>query len=99
MSRSTIERFPTTPGEILSEEFLIPLGITQKEFAEHLGVDIKVINRLINKKTSLSAEMALKIAASFETTAEFWLSLQYEVDLYKARTKLVLLPPPLIKKK
>lgn len=99
MSRTIIERSPTTAGEILSEEFLIPLGITQKEFADHLNVDIKVINRLVNNKTSLSAEMALKIAASLETTAEFWLSLQYEVDLYNARTKLEQLPPPLIKKK
>lgn len=99
MSRLTIDRSPTTPGEILSEEFLKPMSITQKEFADHLKVDIKVINRLINGKTSLSAEMALKIAASFETTAEFWLSLQYEVDLYKAKSKLVHLPTPFIKKK
>lgn len=99
MSRPTIERSPTTPGEILAKEFLIPLGITQREFADHLDVDIKVINRLVNNKTNLSAEMALKIAASFETSPEFWLSLQFELDLYQAKTKNIELPRPLIKKK
>lgn len=99
MTRPTLERIPTTPGEVLSEEFLKPMCITQKEFADHLNVDIKVINRLINNKTTLSAEMALKIAASLETSAEFWLSLQYEVDLFNAKTKLTNTPQSLLKKK
>lgn len=99
MSRLTLERPPTTPGEILAEEFLKPMGITQKEFADHLKVDIKVINRLVNNKTSLSAELAYKIAASFETSPEFWLSLQFEVDLFHAKINLTELPPPLLKKK
>lgn len=92
MAKPQIERKPTTPGEILAEEFLRPMGITQKKFADHIGVDIKVINRLINGKTSLSPELALKFAASFETTAEFWLSFQYELDLYFAKKNLSQLP-------
>ena len=48
------------PGEILKEEFLIPMGKTQGELAAHLGCDVKVINRIVNGRTSVIAEMALK---------------------------------------
>ena len=75
-------RHPTTPGEILKEEFLAPLGLTQKFLADHLMCDIKVINRLVNGKTSVSAELALKLAATFNTTPEFWLNAQRAIDLY-----------------
>jgi addiction module HigA family antidote len=92
MAKIQIERKPTSPGEVLAEEFLKPMQITQKKFADHIGVDIKVINRLINGKTSLSPELALKFAASFDTTAEFWLSFQYEIDLYLARKNISRLP-------
>ena len=92
MAKIQIERNPTLPGEILAEEFLRPLGITQKKFADHLGVDIKVINRLINGKTSLSPELALKLSSSLGTTPEFWLSFQYELDLYYAKKNLKNLP-------
>ena len=53
------KRKPTTPGEILREEYLLPLGMTQNELADHIGCDVKVINRLVNGRTSVSAEMAL----------------------------------------
>lgn len=92
MAKIQIERSPTLPGEILAEEFLRPMALTQKEFADHLGVDIKVINRLINGKTALSPELALKISASLGTTAEFWLSLQYDLDLFLAKKKIKQLP-------
>jgi len=52
-------RKPTSPGEILREEFLTPLGMTQKQLANHLGCDVKVVNRLVNGRTSVTAEMAL----------------------------------------
>jgi len=68
----TIQREPTTPGEILLEEFLTPLGITQKQLADHVGCDVKVINRIINNRTSVTAEMALKLANTFNTTPQFW---------------------------
>ena len=70
------KREPTTPGEILREEFLLPLGMTQKELANHIGCDVKVINRLVNGRTSVSAEMALRLGATFRTSAEFWLNAQ-----------------------
>ena len=77
-------REPTGPGEILREEFLRPLGITQKQLADHLGCDVKVINRIVNGRTSVSARMALKLAARFRTSPEFWLNAQQAVDLYRA---------------
>ncbi len=90
-------RTPTGPGEILSEEFLIPLGMTQKQLADHLGCDVKVVNRLVNGRTSVSAEMALKLGATFRTSAEFWLNAQKAVDLFRAQQKLTELPAPVLK--
>ncbi len=90
-----INRKPTTVGEILKEEFLVPLGMTQKQLAEHVGCDVKVINRLVNERTSLSAEMAIKFAATFNTSPDFWLNGQKAMDLYRANQKLQKLPKPI----
>ena len=89
-------RKPTGPGEILHEEFLIPLGMTQKQLADHLGCDVKVVNRLVNGRTSVTAEMALKLGATFRTSAEFWLNAQKAVDLFRAQQKLTELPEPVL---
>ena len=97
MNKLNYQRTPTLPGEILSEEFLKPLQITQKELANHIDVDIKVINRLVNGQTSLSASMALKLSGTFQTSPDFWLSAQYEIDLFKAKKSLGKIPGPLIK--
>lgn len=91
------KRKPTPPGEILKEEFLLPLGLTQKKLADHIGCDIKVINRLINEKTSVSAELALKLAATFGTTPEFWLNSQRAIDLYETSKEIKKLPKCLLK--
>src|SRR5947208_12087867 len=88
-------RRPTTPGEILREEFLIPLGMSQKDLADHLGCDVKVVNRIVNGRTSVTAEMALKLGASFQTSPDFWLKAQKAIDLYEARSHLRRLPKPL----
>lgn len=97
MKQLTRTREPTSPGEILREEFLSPLGMTQKQLADHLGCDLKVINRIVNGRTSVSAEMALKLGATFRTTADFWLNAQKAVDLHRAASKLAELPRPLLK--
>ena len=89
------KREPTGPGEILREEFLSPLGLTQRELADHLGCDVKVINRIVNGRSSVSAEMAIKLGAAFATSAEFWLNAQKAVDLYRAKQRLSKLPSPL----
>jgi len=91
------KRQPTTPAEILREEFLLPLGMTQRELADHIGCDVKVINRLVNGRTSVSAEMALRLGATFRTSPEFWLNAQKALDLFRAETRLSDLPPPVLK--
>ena len=91
-----ITRRPTPPGEILNEEFLVPRKMTQKSLADHLGCDVKVVNRLINGRTTVTAEMALKLAAAFRTSPEFWLNAQKAVDLHNARSRLSDLPKPLL---
>ena len=97
MSRAAGLRPPTTPGEILREEFLLPLGMTQKELAHHLGCDVKVVNRIVNNRTSVTAEMALKLGAAFRTTPGFWLNAQKAVDLHRAAKRVRTLPKPLLK--
>lgn len=82
-----MRRKPTSPGEILNEEFLKPLELSQKELADHLGCDYKVINRIVNERASVTPEMAIKLAAAFKTTPDFWLNAQMAVDLWSLRTK------------
>ena len=94
-----MSRKPTSPGEILNEEFLAPMGLTQKELADHIGCDIKVINRIINERTSVTAEMALNLAATFRTTPDFWLNAQMAVDIYSASRKISRLPVSLAGRK
>jgi addiction module HigA family antidote len=91
-----IEREPTAPGEILEEEFLRPLNMTQKQLADHLGCDVKVVNRIVDNKTSISAEMAIKLSSTFGTSPEFWLKAQQAVDIYRAKQRIRKTPEPLI---
>jgi len=90
------QREPTAPGEILQEEFLRPLNMTQKHLADHLGCDVKVINRIVNNKTSIRAEMAVKLSSAFATSPEFWLNAQQAVDIYRAQKRIRKTPKPLI---
>ena len=92
------KRKPTTPGEILQEEYLTPLGLTQKELANHIGYDVKVINRLVNGRTALTASLALKLAAALNTSPEFWLNAQKAVDIFEASKEVGKLPKLLILK-
>ncbi len=97
MRATNRRRKPTTPGEILREEFLIPLGMTQKQLADHLGCDVKVVNRIVNGRSSVTAAMALKLGAAFRTTPEFWINAQQAVDLHHAVRRLPSLPKPLLR--
>lgn len=85
-------RKPTSPGEILQEEFLLPLGLTQKGLADHIGCDLKVINRIVNDRSAVTAEMAVRLAAALGTTPVFWLNAQQAIDLYRASERLKALP-------
>ena len=97
MSAMTRRREPTTPGEILREEFLAPLAMTQKQLADHLGCDVKVVNRIVNGRAAVSTEMALKLGAAFRTSPDFWLNAQKAVDLYRAFKEGPELPRPLVR--
>jgi addiction module HigA family antidote len=97
MSLAARRRKPTTPGEILREEFLAPLGMTQKVLADHLGCDLKVVNRIVNGRSTVTAEMALKLGAAFRTSPEFWLNAQKAIDLWEASRHVTELPGPLLK--
>lgn len=74
----------THPGEILREEYLAPLNITQADFAEHLGLDYKTVNRLVNERQGVSVDVAVKLSAALKTSPEFWLNMQMKHDLTKA---------------
>ena len=87
-----MKRKPTPPGEILQEEFLTPLGLTQKDLADHVGCDIKVINRIINGRSAVTAEMAVRLGAALDTTPQFWLNAQQAVDLFAASKAVKSLP-------
>ena len=96
MTSMTMRRMPTSPGEILREEYLAPLGMTQKQLADHLGCDVKVVNRIVNGRSAVTATVALKLGAAFRTTPEFWLNAQKAVDLYRAARTAGALPKPLL---
>ncbi len=74
---------PTHPGEMLAQEFLEPLGLTQSELAERIGVPFQRVNRIVNRKQSVTLDTALRFAQLFGTTADFWLNLQRAWDLYE----------------
>lgn len=90
-----IKSKPTIPGEILNEEYLTPLGITQKVLADHVKCDVKVINRIVNGRCAVTASLAIKLAAALNTTPEFWLNAQKAVDIYEASKELDKLPKAL----
>ena len=79
---------PVHPGEILGEEFLKPLKLSQNRLGRELGVPPRRINEIIHGKRSISADTALRLSRYFGTSAEFWLGLQADYDLDVARDKL-----------
>lgn len=82
-----LKRMPTHPGEILREDFMLPYNLTQIELAKALKTTFRTINEIVNCKRSVSPEMALKLARYFGTSADIWLNLQADYDLYKAKLK------------
>ena len=78
-------RVPTHPGEILLEEFLNPLGISQKRFAEHIGVPIQRVNEIVRGRRGVSSETAWLFAGALGTSPELWMNLQAQHDLARNR--------------
>jgi addiction module HigA family antidote len=83
----TTHRQPSSPGEILLKEFLEPAGLSQVELARRLEIPIQRINTIVNEKRAITAETALLLADALGTTAEFWLNLQMQLDLSRARQR------------
>ena len=79
---------PIHPGEILQEEFLVPLGLSQHRLSLDIGVDPRRINEIVLEKRSVTANTALRLARYLQTSPEFWLGLQAQYDLDMEQDKL-----------
>lgn len=79
-------RKPTTPGEVLQYEYLEPLNLKINDLAEMLNVHRNTVSALVNNNRKLTADMAIKLAKAFNTTIEFWLNLQLNVDIWEAQS-------------
>jgi addiction module HigA family antidote len=80
-------RVPSHPGEILLEEFLNPLDVSQKQFAEHIGVPLQRVNEIVRGRRGISSDTAWLLAQALGTTPEFWMNLQAQHDLARSRPK------------
>jgi len=85
MIRVPTGRTPTHPGEMLQEEFLRPMGLTQRELARSIHVPYQRINELVNGKRGMTPSTALRLGKYFGVSASFWLNLQLRWDLYFAQ--------------
>ena len=82
------KRKPTHPGEVLFEEFLKPMGMTQLQLAARTKVPIQRINTLVNGKRGMTPETAILLSRVFKNSPEFWMNLQTTYDLYEANLYL-----------
>lgn len=79
-----LKRPPTSPGEMLLEEFLRPSGLTQVEAARKMQIPLNRLNEIIRGRRGVSADTALRLARLFKTSPEFWMGLQTDCDLWHA---------------
>ena len=79
---------PIHPGEILNEEFLLPLNITQYRLAKEIGVDARRIHSIVRGERAITAETALLLSRFFGNSAEFWMGLQSQYDLEVTEDRL-----------
>ena len=84
MVRVPSDREPTHPGEMLLEEFLIPMGLTQRELANGIHVPYQRVNELVNQRRGITPSTALRLARYFGNSEAFWMNLQLRWDLYWA---------------
>ncbi len=89
---------PIHPGEILLEEFLTPMNLSQNKIATDLGVPPRRINEIVHGKRRITADTALRLAHYFGMSAEFWLGLQMDYDLDMEEERLGDLIPEQVKK-
>jgi antitoxin HigA-1 len=84
MVRVPTHREPSHPGEILYEEYLAPLGITQRELATSIHVPYQRVNEIVNRRRGVTPATALRLAKFLGTSVEIWMNLQQRWDLYHA---------------
>ena len=77
-------RKPTHPGEVLREEFMPDYGLTVASLAKRLGVSRQSVNEVVRERRAVSTEMAMRLSRLFGTSAEYWLNLQRNVDLWES---------------
>jgi addiction module HigA family antidote len=82
------EESPVSPGEILIEEFLRPMGLSQTEAAARMEMPLNRLNEIVHGRRSISARTALLLSDLLGTTPQFWLNLQAAVDLYRAKLEI-----------
>ena len=85
MGRIPKYRPPVHPGEMLLEEFLVPMSLTQRELADAIHVPYQRVNEVINGKRGVTPRTALRLARFFGTSEDFWINLQMRCDLYAAQ--------------
>jgi addiction module HigA family antidote len=85
MVRIPSDRSPTHPGIMLREEFLDPLGITQRKLADAIRVPYQRVNEIVNEKRGITPSTALRLAKYFGNSPGFWMNLQLRYDLFKAK--------------
>jgi len=85
MIRVPTDREPTHPGEMLLEEFLKPMGITQQQLAQAISVPYQRVNEVVNQRRGITPATALRLAKFFGNSAAFWMNLQLRWDLYQAQ--------------
>jgi addiction module HigA family antidote len=85
MAKATKLLDPVPPGEILSEEFLVPLGISQNRLARDIDVNPARVNDIVHGRSAITASIALRLAKYFGTSPEVWMNLQSGYELRKAR--------------
>ena len=78
---------PVHPGEVLREEFMLPLGNSINALARDLHVPVSRVSKIVNEERAITADTALRIARYFGTSAEFWLNLQSRYDLMSASSR------------
>ena len=85
MVRVPTNRTPTHPGEMLLEEFLNPMGLTQRDLADNIHVPYQRVNDIVNGRRGMTPSTALRLAKFFNMSADFWMNLQLRWDLYFAQ--------------
>ena len=85
MIRIPTHRAPTHPGEMLLEEFLVPMGLTQRELAKAIHVPYQRVNDIVNGRRGITPSTALRFAKFFGMSPDFWMNLQLRWDLFFAR--------------